>query len=231
MNHRPYFITKTLSALVVTAALAAFQTAPASAQTADKLDCKDCVKSKHIKDGKIKGKDLKDGAVENEKIAEGAVDGAKIADGAVDGAKIADGAVDGSKIADGSVGNSDLGPDSVTRDEIVNGTVRGADVATDSIPATDLSDEPGINVQNSSIPTGDITSLPVDGTWADFATVTLTAPASGFVHCTCIGYIDVDDSDDTFTEAKVGIDDAINSGTEPDAYVLMDFPAAALGRK
>ena len=47
------FVTKTLSAIVITCGLAAIHTAPAAAQSASSLDCKDCVKSKHIKDGKI----------------------------------------------------------------------------------------------------------------------------------------------------------------------------------
>ena len=59
------------------------------AQTADKLDCKGCVKSKQLKNGGIKGKDIKAGAVDGSKIADGSVDNPDIAGDAVDSLKVA----------------------------------------------------------------------------------------------------------------------------------------------
>lgn len=121
-THKGSFITKTLSAIVITCALAAFQTAPAAAQSATKLDCKECVKSKQLKDGGIKGKDLKDNTI------------------------------DGSKIEDGAVGNLDLSGDAVTSDKIADGTVEGADLAGNSVSSTDSSNEPGVEYADSNNP-------------------------------------------------------------------------------
>ena len=58
MTYTVTSITKTLSAVVITCAVAAFYATPAAAQSANSLDCSQCVKSKHLKNGGIKGKDL-----------------------------------------------------------------------------------------------------------------------------------------------------------------------------
>lgn len=52
-----------LSALVVACAIAVISAPPAGAQTAKKLKCNGCVKSKQLKNNGIKGKDIKDGQV------------------------------------------------------------------------------------------------------------------------------------------------------------------------
>ena len=52
---------RTLSALVIACAVAAFTAQPVAAQTAKKLKCNGCVKSKQIKNNSIAGKDLKPG--------------------------------------------------------------------------------------------------------------------------------------------------------------------------
>lgn len=60
----------------------------AQAQTAKKLNCNGCVKSKQLKNNGIKSKDIKDGQVKNADLANNAVTSAKIADGAVGAAKL-----------------------------------------------------------------------------------------------------------------------------------------------
>ena len=89
MTYTRTSITKTLSAVVITCAVAAFYTVPAAAQTATDLNCKQCVKSKHVKNGGIKGKDIKTDAVDGSKIADGSVDNPDIASNAVDSLKVA----------------------------------------------------------------------------------------------------------------------------------------------
>lgn len=85
--------TRILTPLVVACVMAAFAAQPAGAQTAKKLKCNGCVKSKQIKNGQVRNTDLGSGAVTSNKISTGAVTSDKIADDAVTGQKIEDGAV------------------------------------------------------------------------------------------------------------------------------------------
>lgn len=54
---------RSLTALVILCAMAALTAQPAAAQTAKKLQCKGCVKSKQLKNNGIRSKDIKDGQV------------------------------------------------------------------------------------------------------------------------------------------------------------------------
>ena len=62
-----------LPVLALVGALGFFWAPNAVAQTAKKLNCKGCVKSKQLKNAGIKGKDLKDSTVTRAKIADSAV--------------------------------------------------------------------------------------------------------------------------------------------------------------
>ncbi len=99
MMTQPITRSRILSAVAIACALAAFAIQPAVAQTASKLKCRGCVKSKHIKNKSIKSIDIKDGQVKKADLAAGAVDSAKIIDGTVGEADLADGAVTFEKLA------------------------------------------------------------------------------------------------------------------------------------
>jgi len=58
MIKSPSGFVATLSALVIACAMAAFTAQPAAAQTAKKLKCNGCIKSKQIKNNGIKGIDI-----------------------------------------------------------------------------------------------------------------------------------------------------------------------------
>lgn len=83
-------LTKALPLLAIAGMVAAFTMQPVAAQTAKKLKCSGCIKSKQIKNNAIKGTDIKNNAVTGSKIAPDAVDGSKISDGAVNSAIVAD---------------------------------------------------------------------------------------------------------------------------------------------
>lgn len=83
MTYSPISWSRTLSALLIASSMVAFHAQPAAAQTAKKLQCTGCVKSKQLRNNGIKSQDLKNGAVIGSKIAPDAVDGSKISDGAV----------------------------------------------------------------------------------------------------------------------------------------------------
>lgn len=114
----PSILTKTLPALVIACAMAAFTTGPAAGQTAKKLKCSGCVKSKQIGNNQIKSKDIKDGQVGN--------------------ADLAGNAVDSAKIVNGSVGNADLASNAVTGAKVENGSLAGADLADGTVGAAKL---------------------------------------------------------------------------------------------
>lgn len=163
------FLIKTLSALVVMGAFLAVQAGPAAAQSATKLDCKECVKGKHLKDGGIKAKDLKDGAVESDKIADGAVTGSKIADASVTSADVQDGSLTGADIAG----------------------LSGSDIDAESVPSSDISNEPGVEF-------GFLDSSPtITGMDSTVTTVMVSAPSTGFVTIIVTGTFEYEGVDAT----------------------------------
>lgn len=120
MSNRPRAYTNIVTTLVVACAIAAFPAQPATAQTAKKLNCKGCVKSKQLQNNGIKSTDIKNGQVKN--------------------ADLGSNAVTSDKIADGAVGAADLGNNAVTTSE----------VADDSLFAVDLADEPGADFDGTA---------------------------------------------------------------------------------
>ena len=144
-------------ALATACALAAFHAQPAAAQTAKKLNCNGCVKSKQLKNNGIKSTDIKNGQVKNDDLGNNAVTGGKIADGTVSNADLANDAVDGAKV--------------------LNGSLTGADIQDGSLSATDLGDgagADGVGGDGFTILSG---SMIVDLV----ETVTITAPSDGVV--------------------------------------------------
>ena len=66
---------------------------PVEAQTAKKLKCNGCIKSKQLKNNAVKSTDIKDGEVKTTDLGNDVVTNSKIADGAVTAAKLASGAL------------------------------------------------------------------------------------------------------------------------------------------
>lgn len=98
----------TLSALVIACAMTAVMAQPAVAQTAVKLDCTGCVKSKQVRNNGIRSADIRDGTVKNVDLAVDAVGGSKIQPDAVTGAKVQDSSLTGSDLAAQSIPAEDL---------------------------------------------------------------------------------------------------------------------------
>lgn len=65
MTKSPITLRGVLSALVIAATMAAFSAQPATAQTAKKLKCNGCVKTKQVKNNSLQAKDLRDEAGAN----------------------------------------------------------------------------------------------------------------------------------------------------------------------
>ena len=63
MSNTPHSYTRILTTLIVTCVVAAFTAQPVAAQTAKKLKCNGCVKSKQLKNNGIRGKDIKNGSL------------------------------------------------------------------------------------------------------------------------------------------------------------------------
>lgn len=201
---------RVLAALVMACALAAFTVEPATAQTAKKLKCNGCVKTKHLKNGGVRNADLGNNSVNGAKIADGtvgtadlatnAVTSAKIANGTVGNADLANDSVDSSKVQDNSLTSADLGPNSVGASEIATNAVGQSEIATNgvgaaeiatsavgssevqgnSIPATDMSNEAGVDFSTVS---GTVT-LPANGSNIIVRTLTLSAPSAGYAVAT-----------------------------------------------
>jgi hypothetical protein len=85
--------------------MAAIFAQPVAAQTAKKLNCTGCVKSKQLQNNGIKSANIKNGQVKNADLGNNAVTGNKIADRAVNGAKVEDGSLTALNIASAGHGN------------------------------------------------------------------------------------------------------------------------------
>lgn len=92
MMESPNTTVRTLPALVIASAMAAFIALPAAAQTAGNVKCNGCVSSRDVKNNGIKSKDIKDGQVGNVDLGADAVDGAKVLDGSLTSVDILDSA-------------------------------------------------------------------------------------------------------------------------------------------
>ena len=92
-----------LSALVIAGALAALFPESAAAQTAKKLKCTGCVKSKQIQNNGIKSADIKDGQVTTADLANQAVAGANVIDDSLTSLDLAAGSVAASEVAANSI--------------------------------------------------------------------------------------------------------------------------------
>jgi hypothetical protein len=120
------------------------------------------VGTEHVIDNSLTAADLAPGSVGSNEIATDAVGAAEIGNNAVGSAEIADGSVGSAEIATGAVGTS----------EVANGSLTGVD----------LMDEPGVEfvtVWGPVIPT----------TLSEILSITVNAPASGYVIVTVNGWI------------------------------------------
>ena len=194
MTYSRTFITKTLSAVVITCAVAAFYTAPVAAQTASRLNCGGCVKSKQIKNGGVKNKDLQDNAV----------NGQKIADGTVGNADLGGDSVTSDKVLDESLGASDLGTNSVNSDEIAAGAVGSSEVSGNSIPSTDLSNEAGADFAGGN------QSVTLTSTDVTVRSVTISAPSSGKVIVNASGFFDLNSAGNDVARCSITLGTTID---------------------
>jgi hypothetical protein len=92
-----------------------------------------------------------------------------------------------SKLDNGTdvVTSTHIATDAVNSAEIVDGAVGAAEIAIDSVIASDMQNEPGIEYSTL----GSSSSLTTS--WILMETLTVTAPSSGYVYCVTTGFIDV----------------------------------------
>lgn len=83
MTTSKHIFVVSLAALVIAGATAAVAPSPAAAQTAKKLKCNGCIKSKQLRNNGIKGADIKSGAIDSAKVKDGSLTGADIQDGSI----------------------------------------------------------------------------------------------------------------------------------------------------
>ncbi len=72
--------TRIFTALVIGCAVVTFANQPVLAQTAKKLKCRGCVKSKQLKNNSIKSQDIRNGAVDGSKVADGSLTAVDLGD-------------------------------------------------------------------------------------------------------------------------------------------------------
>lgn len=166
-------------------------------------------------------------------IGDNAVTSAKIADGAVATVDLADNAVTTAKIAAGAIATLDLADNSVTSAKIADGSIGAADLAANSVTATQLAagsvtaakilDEPGIDMVESS----SLTAITTDGANCTVASLSVTAPAAGYVVLTASGSIALNRSSDAQDLVRVKVSDTKNDVTEAVGVQILRLQAGA----
>ena len=144
------------------------------------------VTSAHIADGAVTSADIAADTITAADIAADAVGASEIAAGAVGTSEIADGTVSSTDILDGTITSADIAADTITAANIATGAVGTAEILDGTITAADIAAEPGIEYSDVS-GYGTQTAFPTSN--STFASVSVTAPAAGYVFVVATGEI------------------------------------------
>ncbi len=102
-----------------------------------------------------------------------------------------------------------------------------SEVASNSLPATDLSDEAGLELDNTS-GIGNQISIGPSGTWTTVVTIQVSAPGSGYVTCIGAGVCDFDTSV-LDGDCLLGWDRSSATNVAADSYMQVGADAAGDG--
>jgi hypothetical protein len=125
--------------------------------------------------GGVTATKLASGAVTLPKWVAGSLFAVDLAPGSVGTSEIAAGQVTGAKIAIDAVNNLALADNAVTGAAVLDGSLLGFDVASNTVPATAVSDEPGVVSVEALIPDT------IGPSGSTLFTATLTLPGPGVV--------------------------------------------------
>jgi len=139
-----------------------------------------------ILDSTITSADIAADTITAADIAADAVGASEIAAGAVGTSEIADGTVSSTDILDGTITSADIAADTITAANIGTGAVGTAEILDGTITAADIAAEPGIEYSDVS-GYGTQTAFPTSN--STFASVSVTAPAAGYVFVVATGEI------------------------------------------